>query len=131
MIIKLTNACNLACTYCYDFEEIERAQSLKAELAIWAISQAMDICEGRLQVIFHGGEPMLMWNLIEQTVQEGEALAARSGVKLRFVGQTNMTRLNDRIVEFPTKHNISWGISLDGPSIQHNQFQGFCRKVRF
>ena len=34
VIIKLTNACNLACAYCYDFEKSEKAVRIEADLAL-------------------------------------------------------------------------------------------------
>ena len=34
VIVKLTNACNLACAYCYeDFETTERARRIEADVA--------------------------------------------------------------------------------------------------
>lgn len=123
VIIKLTNACNLACAYCYDFETTEKAQRLEADLAIRALEQAIDLCKGRLWVIFHGGEPMLVWGLIEALVLHAERYAAERGVQVEFTGQTNMTRVNDAIVEFSTRHRIAWGISVDGTRPVHDRFR--------
>jgi uncharacterized protein len=123
VIIKLTNACNLACAYCYDFETTEKAQRVEAGLAMRALEQAIDLCKGKLWVIFHGGEPMLVWSLIEALVLRAEAYAAPRGVALDFTGQTNMTRVNDAIVEFSTRHRIAWGISVDGTRAVHDRFR--------
>src|SRR4051794_12789915 len=62
IIIKLTNACNLACSYCYDFEPTESAKRIELDVAHRAIAEAIDLCKGRLWVILHGGEPMLVWD---------------------------------------------------------------------
>ena len=102
IIIKLTNACNLACAYCYDYETTEKAQRIEATLAIRGLEQAIDLCANKLWVIFHGGEPMLVWPLIETLVLRGKRYAAERGVQIEFTGQTNLTRLTDRIVEFFT-----------------------------
>jgi uncharacterized protein len=123
LIVKLTNACNLACTYCYDFEKIESAQKLEQSIARRAIDQALDICPDTLTVLLHGGEPMLMWETVEALVLQGEMLAYQKGKQILFSGQSNMTRLNERIVAFSEEHEIAWGISLDGTAAIHNHFR--------
>lgn len=123
VILKLTNACNYACTYCYDFERFERATSLPLATGIKALEQAIDLVESKLWVILHGGEPMLMWDLVESLVENGERLARASGKQIWFIGQTNMSRLNDRIINFSLRHNIVWGVSIDGVPSVHDKFR--------
>lgn len=123
LILKLTNACNLACTYCYDREQKERAANLSVEQARKAISQALDLAAEELWVILHGGEPMLMWPRIEDIVSFGVDEAERCGKQIRFSGQSNFTRLDDRIVEFSTEQDIAWGVSLDGWAGLNDRFR--------
>jgi uncharacterized protein len=123
IILKLTNACNLACAYCYDFEKIEKATRLEIGLAQKAMDQGLALCEGTLCIILHGGEPMLVWPFIEQIVLEGEVLAQKHKVELRFTGQTNMTRLTQRAVDFSIQHDVTWGVSLDGIPAVHDRFR--------
>jgi uncharacterized protein len=123
LIIKLTKACNLACQYCYDYEIGDKAVRIEREVSLSAARQAVDLCEGRLLIILHGGEPMLAWRLIEEIVTNTEAYAAQRNVKVQFVGQTNMTRLDDRIVQFSLEHNLAWGVSLDGFRETHDLFR--------
>src|SRR4051812_16994007 len=104
VILKLTNACNLACSYCYDFESFERATVLPVEMATRALDEALELVESELWVILHGGEPMLLWDTIEAIVLEGERLSDKHGKRINFVGQTNLSRLNDRVVGFSTEH---------------------------
>lgn len=114
VIIKLTKACNIACTYCYDWEHGDKAQILDSTLAHKAIAEAIETCDGRLSLIFHGGEPTLVWDLVEDLSREARRLAKIRGIELRLTGQTNLTRLNDRVVEFSLRRGISWGVSVDG-----------------
>lgn len=123
LILKLTNACNLACTYCYDHEELEKATVLGVANALKAIDQALIIAPDRLSVILHGGEPTLLWQQIEQIVVEGEQLALKSGKTIQFTGQTNLTRLDAKMVDFSRKHAILWGVSIDGPAEFHDKFR--------
>ncbi|MFC4146215.1 radical SAM protein [Micromonospora mangrovi] len=123
LILKLTNACNHACAYCYDFEVFEKATTIDRAVAVAAIEQALEIAPAELAVILHGGEPMLLWPLIEDLVVTGERLAAERGRRIRFVGQSNFSRLTDRVVEFSGAHDIAWGVSVDGPPPVHDLFR--------
>lgn len=120
VILKLTNACNYACTYCYDFEEFEKATTLAPEQGRQAITEALDLVESDLHVILHGGEPMLLWGLIEELVEAGEEAAAARGKRVHFVGQSNFSRLDDRVIEFSERHRIAWGVSVDGVPEVHD-----------
>lgn len=115
LILKLTSACNLGCLYCYDYDPIHKATVADRSAFERAISQAFDVCGGTLQIILHGGEPTLVWPLIESLVEFAEREADRRGYSVSFGGQTNLTKLNDRIVQFSSDHSIAWGISIDGP----------------
>lgn len=123
IILKLTNACNLACTYCYDHEDIERATVLRSDLIEKTLTEALDLVEHRLWVILHGGEPTLLWPEIEKSVLLGKRLAAERGKVIDFSGQTNLTRLTQQMVDFSSAHGIAWGVSLDGPQAIHDKFR--------
>lgn len=123
IILKLTNACNHACAYCYDFEKFETSTTLDIDLARRAIAQGLDLADQSLCVILHGGEPMLLWTLVEELVQAGEDLARQKGKHIAFVGQSNFSRLDDRIVRFSAHHRIAWGVSVDGVAEVHDRFR--------
>lgn len=115
LILKLTKACNYACSYCYDFEPDDVIQHIPFESAREALREGLELCPEQLTVIMHGGEPLLVWGLIKRLVLEGEALAQQMTKRIRFVGQTNLSRLTADVVEFSEAHDIGWGVSLDGP----------------
>ncbi|GAA1871173.1 radical SAM/SPASM domain-containing protein [Myceligenerans crystallogenes] len=123
LIVKLTAACNHACSYCYDFEAAFGARRIDAAVALKSIEEALDECDESLQVILHGGEPMLVWDLVEDLVIRSEAAAERRGKTLRFVGQSNMSLLTARIGRFSVEHDIVWGVSVDGPPDVHDHFR--------
>jgi uncharacterized protein len=123
LILKLTNACNYACTYCYDYEPEETATRLELEVAVRAVTEALNLCSKGLQVIFHGGEPFLAFEHVKRIVVAGEKMAARLGKRLIFGGQTNLSRLTPEAIEFSLEHGIRWGFSLDGPARQNDVFR--------
>jgi uncharacterized protein len=125
VIIKLTKKCNIACTYCYDFENGDLAQHGDVDALKDALTQALNIVpEGKtLHIIFHGGEPMLVWDMLETLVCHGETEASKLGRRISFQGQTNLTTLTARKVAFSEAHNIAWGISLDGTADINDRFR--------
>ncbi len=123
LILKLTNACNYACTYCYDYEPEETATTLDLEIAVRAITEGLALCTRGLQVVFHGGEPFLAFEHIKKIVLAGEQEAARLGKVLFFRGQTNLSRLTPETVDFSIEHGIHWGFSLDGPPRRNDVFR--------
>lgn len=123
LILKVTKACNIGCAYCYDWETGDKARHMDSALARAAIEQAIETCTGQLQIIFHGGEPTLAWSLIEELTIIARRLAHQKGIRLRLVGQTNLTRLDERIIAFSLENEIQWGVSLDGPPDVNDQFR--------
>jgi uncharacterized protein len=123
VILKLTNACNYACKYCYDHEPQETATNLQINLALATLEEALELCDKRLQVIFHGGEPFLMFDRIKKIVLASQEIAARLDKRILFTGQTNLSLLTDDAVSFSMEHNIYWGFSLDGSSSHNDIFR--------
>jgi uncharacterized protein len=115
IILKLTNACNYGCTYCYDYESDESATHLDLSAAQNAVSQALAISNPGLQVIFHGGEPFLVFDRILKIVAAARQEAAILGKQIVFHGQTNLSLLTEENVRASEAAGIRWGFSLDGP----------------
>lgn len=123
VILKLTKACNLACTYCYDFEHGDKARHMERQTALDSICQAIDLSKGKINFILHGGEPMLVWDLIEDLVREAHRYALPKGVKVSFLGQTNLTRIDERKIQFSMDNDIRWGVSFDGMPELHDKYR--------
>ncbi|MGA2737414.1 MAG: radical SAM protein [Bryobacteraceae bacterium] len=115
IILKLTSACNYGCTYCYDYESDESAARLDLSAAMNAVSQALAIANPGLQVIFHGGEPFLVFDRILKIVTAAKQEAAFLGKEIVFQGQTNLSLLTEETVRASEAAGIHWGFSLDGP----------------
>jgi MoaA/NifB/PqqE/SkfB family radical SAM enzyme len=89
LLVAVTNACNLACSFCY------RDQTLRSH---WTSERLLQLCRdadawGVLEVAFGGGEPTLLLGW-------GELLAsihATTGLCVNFT--TNGTRLSDELLE--------------------------------
>lgn len=124
IILKLTKACNYACSYCYDLEPEDELQHLSLDLAMQVIAEALELAPRKLGIILHGGEPTLLFDrLLRDLVLASEALAESMTKEVIFVGQTNLSRLTREMVEFFQAHDIRWGVSLDGPPEINDRFR--------
>ena len=121
IIIKVVgNYCNLRCDYCFYNNS---NQSDKTIMKLSTLSKFMeqflsDYHRDHLQIIWHGGEPLLATiSFFEQAVKLQSQYPQYS---FNNVVQTNGTLLNDNWIDFFKKNNFDIGISLDGKKQSHD-----------
>lgn len=116
IVLKVTDRCNIDCTYCYNAETAgNRGERLTGERGEALLRAAIDECDGRLNVVFHGGEPFLELRLLERLCAFASAYGERREKRIRFYVQTNGTVLGEPALAFVKRHGVELGISLDGP----------------
>jgi uncharacterized protein len=133
LILKLTERCNLNCSYCYYFNGLDQSYKEKpALLQSHILVQIIDFLKNginelkisHLSISFHGGEPMLMkkdkFILICQTLQDELSPLLE---KLSFSIQTNGTLIDKEWIKIFEKFSIMVGISLDGTKEYHDKFR--------
>ena len=109
VVIKVTNGCNLNCKYCYDADNKQKTFIKKEQ-----ISKLFDILTENfeeIQVIWHGGEPLLMGIDFYKWVVEKEK--SYSNIFHNHM-QTNGILLNDEYAKFLVENNFHIGMSYDG-----------------
>ncbi len=111
LLIKMTGECNFKCAYCYDFSPQREKNQISAERIIATIDQIISKTK-KLNITFHGGEPLLRFTIIKEVVNY--CTRNFTDKKIRYALQTNGSLFNKEIVEFLEMHNFSVGISLDG-----------------
>lgn len=127
--IDLTNKCNLSCPYCYKetvyFDTLgsrdEYIDLEKIKLSMfcdWIMTSEYktDIC-----FQFHGGEPLIKWDLITWFVSYVELSNAKTVKNISFGIQTNGLLLTQEKVDWLFEHNVIVGISLDGSKEQQDK----------
>lgn len=114
-VLSTTNGCNLSCKYCYANSINKNYVYMSLEVMKKTIDIAVSMPQKLIGVEFHGGEPLLRFDIIKEAVLYGEKMANLHNKELKFLIQTNGTLLNEDIAHFIKKHNIDLGISLDGP----------------
>jgi uncharacterized protein len=134
-IVKIHSRCDLACDYCYMYEMADqswrdRPRCMSREIA--GIT-AMRIGEHArthgltdVELILHGGEPLLagreLISYLVTTVRE----AAGSTVTVHASVQTNAVGLDDSYLRLFDELGIRVGVSLDGSAEDHDRHRRFA-----
>lgn len=124
VIFKVVERCNLACSYCYYFfggDQSYKERPARASLDIAeqldqflrAGVAALDINE--VDIVFHGGEPMLQRiGDFDQMCERFKAIATPN-CRVNLAIQTNGTRFSPEWNKILVRHRIAIGVSVDGP----------------
>ena len=121
-MIVITLRCNCLCKYCHassvDFTSNDYDMTwntVKKTIDMIFQTPSMDIT-----IEYQGGEPLLNWEVLRQSVLYAEFLNKIAKKKLRFVICTNLMKISDEQIEFCKKHNIEISTSLDGTKDIHD-----------
>lgn len=122
LIIKGTNGCNLACSYCslgekktvtcVDKNLLTTILCYGCELALFRKDSAVDF-------IFHGGEPTLLSpDVYKEAVNHVKDRYPKLDICLSM--QTNGFSITDEMMDFIQEYDVHMGISLDGSMEIHD-----------
>lgn len=129
-VLKMHARCNLACDYCYMYEAADQswrnsprlmsAETLRCtgeRIAQHARRHRLD----KVQVIFHGGEPLLAGAPTLARSAATLRAAMPEGTAVAFGVQTNGTLLDEAALADLARENIRIAISLDGDQATHDR----------
>lgn len=114
LVLKVTNVCNIDCTYCYN-GGVDDGDALTLDRGKEVLRRALDACPIGLNVVFHGGEPLVERHLIGQLCEFAKGYAAARNKQVFFNMQTNATLIDDAALDVIERFDIGVGVSLDGP----------------
>ena len=131
LIIETTQDCNLRCKYCvfndnYHHQRPFNPSRMTREIAFKGIDYIYSIIKDRkkeFNIGFYGGEPLLNFDLIKDVV--AYAKNQFKGLSLSFGFTTNLTILNDHILDFLVENDFRILVSLDGSSQNHDSKRVF------
>jgi len=123
LVLNITNQCNLACTYCYEFGADKIAtpdgkpKYMTLETATASVDFLLAQSAGRqaVHITFFGGETLMNFKLLRQVVDYAREQAGMQGRGIGFSLTTNGTLLTDEIIEFLASNDIGVTVSMDGP----------------
>jgi uncharacterized protein len=132
-ILKIASRCNLKCDYCYMYEMADdgwrtQPRIMSAEtLSVTARRIADHVEDHRLsdiQIILHGGEPLLTGpDYIDAAATE---LRGAIGANVDLRVQTNGTLISDPMLEVLARHDIRVGVSLDGDQRANDEHRRYA-----
>lgn len=118
LCLHISHDCNLRCKYCFA-EGGDFAQGRKV-MPYEVAKKAIDFVVARsgerrnIEVDFFGGEPLLNFDVVKQTVAYARALESAKKKHFRFTLTTNGVLLNDDIMDYLNKEMSNVVLSLDG-----------------
>ncbi|MGE5341999.1 MAG: radical SAM protein [Candidatus Omnitrophota bacterium] len=145
LLLEITDDCNLRCRYCVysgqfpdrrhhgnskmDWSTAEAASDFFFD---WVLKhEALRTMPYWLSVGFYGGEPLLNFDLIENTVARCNKTFNEKilplGFKSSSIGYTITTNgllLDEQIIDFLIKNNFFITLSIDGPKEIHDRNKG-------
>lgn len=120
LLVKVTRACNLRCTYCSDW----RASSLTmsdATLDRMTRNAFADPAHRAVDFVWHGGEPTLAGLAFFERAVELQRRYNRGTHLVRNTLQTNGTTMNERWLDFLARERFGVSVSVDGPRELHDE----------
>ena len=75
------------------------------------------------RLIFFGGEPLLNWDVVKQTVAYARSIEADTGKRFRFTLTTNGVLIDDDVIDFSNREMHNVVLSLDGRKAVHDHLR--------
>ena len=127
LCLHVAHACNLACSYCFAGQGQYQGQA--ALMSLETGKQALDFlvahsgARRHLEVDFFGGEPLLNWEMVKETVAYGRELEKKHNKVFRFTLTTNGVLMDEEVMEFCNREMQNVVLSLDGRKEVHDRFR--------
>ncbi len=122
-MMVITLRCNHCCRYCHASSEPPRDTQwdMSPSVARKVVDMIFQSPSPVIKIEFQGGEPLLNFNTILETVEYAEKLNKRAHKHLEFVLCTNLTPITEEILDYLKDHSILVSTSLDGPKDLHDK----------
>lgn len=127
LCLNVAHACNLACSYCFAGQGHYKGEQaiMPLETGKRAIDFLIEHSADRhyLEVDFFGGEPLLNWPMVKETVAYARSLEKKTGKRFRFTLTTNGILIDDDVIDFTNREMDNVVLSLDGRKSTHDRFR--------
>lgn len=128
LCLNIAHDCNLACKYCFasqgDYGGVKR-ELMPFDVAKRAVDFLIAQSGPRkhLEIDFFGGEPLMNWDVVKQTVEYAEAEGKKHNKIFKLTMTTNGLLLNQEKIDYLNDHKMSMVLSLDGREEVHNRMR--------
>ena len=93
IVLNVTHGCNLACLYCFA-RDYDKMPIMSPDLARETINKLFEP-RSDIRISFFGGEPLMAWDTVKQTIQYVKGIASARRVKCNLHITTNGTLLTE------------------------------------
>ena len=135
LVVNVTNQCNLACTYCYEYgedkivdtENGKQPKFMSEETARASVDFMLREARGNptAHMTFFGGETLMNFPVLKATIDYARRRAEEVGKLVDFSLTTNATLLRPEIIEYLAEQRVGVTISIDGPEEMQDKFRVF------
>ncbi|MGH3067146.1 MAG: FxsB family cyclophane-forming radical SAM/SPASM peptide maturase [Streptosporangiaceae bacterium] len=135
VILKLHSRCDLACDHCYVYEAVDqswrgRPVVISDEVMSQAAGRIADYASSHalpgVQVVLHGGEPLLAGPARLRRVITELQKRLRGVCRLDLRIHTNGVVLNKQLCELFAEHGVKVGISIDGDRAANDRHRRYA-----
>jgi uncharacterized protein len=127
----VTSKCNMACSYCFE-KNGGVSHPINSETVIdglkafnqW-LTSGSDKDYNLIKVNYFGGEPLLHYELLQETVPRIRKILNQTGKEIKVTVNTNGTLLDDAKIKWIVDNNIHTYISIDGLKKHHDKYRVF------
>lgn len=127
LCLHVSHTCNLNCDYC--FASQGKYHGERALMSLDVGKQAIDFLiahsgtRTNLEVDFFGGEPLMNWDVVKQTVAYAREVERAHNKNFRFTLTTNGMLVDDDVMEFANREMHNVVLSLDGRREVHDSLR--------
>ena len=127
LCINIAHDCNLRCQYCF---------AGQGGYGQWRMLMSFDIARRAVDFLiahsgprehceldFFGGEPLMNWHVVQQTIDYVHKQEKKHGKKIKMSLTTNGLLLDKEKVKYLTDNHISLILSLDGRKEMHHRMR--------
>lgn len=118
MCLNVSHDCNLRCEYCFaqtgDFggERCIMTPETGRKAIDFLIANSAN--RENIELDFFGGEPLMAWDTVVETVKYARSIEKQHGKNFRFTITTNGVLLDDEKIEYINREMVNVVLSLDG-----------------
>ena len=130
--ISITSQCNLGCSYCLYGGKYSNYSELDSQAMSWEVlKSSLDFLHNHskesktVRIDFFGGEPLLAFRLIKQSVSYCKKLKEQTDTEVVITIASNGTVLSKSIIDFIVQEKIYIQFSIDGEKDIHDKFRKF------
>ena len=127
LCLNVAHTCNLSCEYC--FAKGGKYSGPDAIMTIDVAKKAIDFLLANsgshynLDIDFFGGEPLLNFDLVKETVDYARSKEEEFNKHFNFTLTTNGLILDDEVIDYLNENMKNVVLSLDGRKEKHDQFR--------